>query len=250
MSQLLRSVCIPFLGLCGLVTAQEGDKPKPQDPPKAEKQEPKADPAASDPVVQMVDKYIAEKKIDKTKPNWKTMLPEPPKLTFDAGTDYFWHIETELGAIKLRYFPDTAPVHVASGIYLARLGFYDGLTFHRIIPGFMAQGGCPLGTGSGSPGYRFAGEFQGDRKHAKAGTLSMANAGPNTDGSQFFITFGKTSQLDGRYTVWGEVVEGLDTVKALETKGTSKNNGMIEKPVKINKAWISVAKAEKPADKK
>jgi peptidyl-prolyl cis-trans isomerase B (cyclophilin B) len=252
MSPMLRSLCIPFLGLCTLAVAQEGEKGKPQDPPKTEKQAPK-DAAAGDAVIQAIDAYIAEKKIDK-QGNWKTKLPEPPKLTFDGSADYFWHVETEVGTVKIRYFADTAPIHVASGLYLARLGFYDGLGFHRIIPGFMAQGGCPQGDGRGGPGYQFKGEYQGTRKHTGPGMLSMANAGPGTDGSQFFLTFVPTPHLDGRHTLWGEVVDGKDTLKALEAKGTSANNGMLAKPIKIVKTWISVekkAKAEAPAaDKK
>ena len=103
-------------------------------------------------------------------------------------------------------------MHVTNFIYLTRLGFYDGLVFHRVIPSFMAQGGCPLGTGTGGPGYQFDGEFEPEREARPAGgMLSMANAGPGTDGSQFFLTFVPTPWLDGKHTIFGEVVEGRRT---------------------------------------
>ncbi len=154
--------------------------------------------------------------------------------------------------MKIRYFTDTAPMHVSSGIYLSRLGFYDGLNFHRIIPGFMAQGGCPTGSGRGNPGYFMAGEFKGNRKHDKAGILSTANTGrPNSEGSQFFLTFGPTRSLDGKYTIWGEVVEGQATLKALAKLGSSANNGMLPNGPKIIRSWIEVvAKPKKPGSKK
>ena len=247
MSNLLRTLCIPFLGL--LLPAQEGDKPKTQEPAtkqpatKVESQAPAKDDAvtAKDPAIKAIDKFIADKNINKKQGGWKLSLSQPPKVEFDANSDYFWHIETELGAVTIRYLPDNAPVHVTSGLYLARLGFYDGLNFHRIMPGFMAQGGCPLGSGSGSPGYKFPGEFQGPRKHDRPGILSMANAGPGTDGSQFFITFAPQTGLNGGYTVWGEVTDGMPTLKALEGKGRSDNNGMLDVPVKLLRSWVTVA---------
>jgi cyclophilin family peptidyl-prolyl cis-trans isomerase len=242
MSQLLRVIPVSLLGLLAALPAQEGAKSKPQEPAKAESKAPAKDDEATakDPAIQAIDKFIAEKKVDK-KGSWKSSLAQPPKVPFDPASDYLWHIETEVGALSIRYHADTAPVHVTSGIYLARLGFYDGLGFHRIIPGFMAQGGCPEGSGRGGPGYKFAGEFDGAKKHTKAGILSMANAGPNTDGSQFFITFRETGFLDGKHTVWGEVVSGEATLKALEGKGTQANNGMLATPVKIVRTWVTVA---------
>ena len=121
---------------------------------------------------------------------------------------------------------------------LAREGFYDGVVFHRVIPGFMAQGGDPTGTGTGGPGYQYAGEFAGGAKHDKAGMLSMANAGPNTDGSQFFLTFVETSYLDGKHTVFGETVKGTDTLKALEAAGSA--SGKTKEKLEITKATIRV----------
>jgi peptidyl-prolyl cis-trans isomerase B (cyclophilin B) len=258
MNPLLRTVAVvPLFGLCTLLTAQEGEKGKPQDPPppkseKATSQTPPKDQdsaaLAKDPAIKAIDKFINEQKIDKNGSDWKQKLTQPPKVEFDANTDYFWHLDTDQGPLKIRYFADTAPVHVTSGIYLARLGFYDGLIFHRIIPGFMAQGADPTGTGGGGPGYKFGGEFVGDRKHDKPGILSMAHAGPGTDGSQFFLTFAPTPHLDGRHTIWGEVVEGKETLQALEKLGSQ--SGRVATPPKITKSWISVAPKGKSADAK
>lgn len=232
-------VCVPLLAAVTAVPAQEKKKAK-QDPKKSEVvSDTKA--TASDQAIKEIDKFIADKKINTKKPGWKQTLTKPPKLKFDQGNKYFWHVETAVGAMKIRYFEDTAPQHVSSGIYLARLGFYDGLNFHRIIPGFMAQGGCPQGSGRGNPGYFMAGEFKGGRTHNKAGILSTANTGrPVSEGSQFFITFGPTRALDGKYTIWGEVVEGQQTLKALAKLGTRANNGMLRNGPKIVRSWIEV----------
>ena len=119
-------------------------------------------------------------------------------------------MRTSKGDIKLRLFADKAPITVANFINLAKRGFYDGLTFHRVIPDFMVQGGCPHGTGTGGPGYRFEDECMTGLSHDAPGKLSMANAGPGTNGSQFFITHVKTSWLDGKHTVFGEVLDADD----------------------------------------
>ena len=130
-------------------------------------------------------------------------------------------------------------MHTTSFLYLARLGFFDDLTFHRVIPGFMAQAGCPLGNGMGGPGYRFGGEIKKDVGHDTRGVLSTANTGrPNTDGSQFFITFVETSFLDGRHTVFGNVVEGMETLTAIEKVGSS--SGKTSERVAISKATIDL----------
>lgn len=115
-------------------------------------------------------------------------------------------IKTNRGDIRLRLFAKEAPITCANFMNLIQHGFYDGLKFHRVIKDFMIQGGCPLGTGTGSPGYRFEDEVKTGLKHNKPGILSMANAGPNTNGSQFFITHVPTPHLDGRHTVFGEVL--------------------------------------------
>ena len=119
--------------------------------------------------------------------------------------------KTNQGDFKIKLFADKTPRTVSNFTNLVKAGFYNGLAFHRIIEGFMIQGGCPEGTGTGGPGYRFKDEFT-DLKHHKPGILSMANAGPNTNGSQFFITLVPTPHLNGAHTVFGEVVEGWDNV--------------------------------------
>ena len=148
-------------------------------------------------------------------------------------------METNKGAVTIELLPDVAPMHATSFIYLARIGFYDGLAFHRVITGFMAQGGCPLGTGTGGPGYTYAGEFSPKIRHDTPGLLSMANAGPNTDGSQFFLTFVPAPWLDGKHTIYGRVVEGMDTLKKLEDAGSQ--SGKTKEPLTIEKVTIQAS---------
>jgi len=126
-------------------------------------------------------------------------------------------ITTQKGTIRIQLHADKAPKTVANFEKLAKQGFYDGLKFHRVIPDFMIQGGCPKGTGTGGPGYNFADEFHPDLKHDGPGVLSMANAGPNTNGSQFFITHVATPWLDGKHSVFGHMLEGQDVVNAIRT---------------------------------
>ena len=123
--------------------------------------------------------------------------------------------DTSRGPIKIELYPDKAPLTVANFVNLAKRGFYDGLSFHRVIADFMIQGGCPEGSGRGGPGYRFEDETTNGVRHER-GVLSMANAGPNTNGSQFFITHVPTPWLDGKHTVFGKVTEGLDVVDAVK----------------------------------
>jgi peptidyl-prolyl cis-trans isomerase B (cyclophilin B) len=170
--------------------------------------------------MQMIDELISTAKVDKSRPNWRTNLPKPKQAAFEPGKTYVARMQTSKGPIVIRLMPDVAPMHVTSFAYLTKLGFYDGLTFHRVIPGFMAQGGCPAGTGTAGPGYKFDGEFSPRVKHDKGGKLSMANAGPGTDGSQFFHTFVSTPWLDGKHTIFGEVIEGSEVLGALEAVGT------------------------------
>ncbi len=125
-------------------------------------------------------------------------------------------LETEKGKIVLELFADKTPKTCANFEKLASEGFYDGLTFHRVIEDFMIQGGCPKGTGTGGPGYTFEDEFDKDLTHSGPGILSMANAGPNTNGSQFFITHVPCPWLDGKHTVFGRVIEGQDVVDSIE----------------------------------
>jgi cyclophilin family peptidyl-prolyl cis-trans isomerase len=192
----------------------------------------------TDAALAAADKFIGEQKIDKSAAGWKTKLPKPPQLSFTAGKGYFWNLETNKGKIQIKLLPDVAPMHVSSTIYLTRLGLYDGTTFHRVITGFMAQGGDPVGNGTGGPGYKYDGEFSPNAKHSKAGIVSMANAGPGTDGSQFFITFTATPHLDGKHTVFGEVVDGQDVVKKLEAAGSA--TGATKEKLTIDKATITV----------
>ena len=125
-------------------------------------------------------------------------------------------IQTERGNITIEMFEDEAPNTVANMISLIQKGYYNGLNFHRVIPDFMIQGGCPHGTGTGGPGYDFDDECTPDRRHDSAGILSMANAGPGTNGSQFFITHGPTPHLDGKHTVFGKVTEGQEVVDEIK----------------------------------
>ena len=138
----------------------------------------------------------------------------PPEMTIDTSKQYTATIETEKGNIVLELFASDVPVTVNNFVFLAREGFYDGTTFHRVIPDFMAQAGDPTGTGTGTPGYRFVDEFT-DHTHI-AGALSMANSGPNSNGSQFFITYEPQHHLDGKHSVFGQLTEGMGVLKRLE----------------------------------
>ena len=195
-------------------------------------------PPSVDASIQAIDKFIAEQKIDKTSAQWKTGLSKPPMLTFDSKKEYLWHLKTNKGDITAKLYPKVAPMHVSSTIYLTRLGFYDHVVFHRVIPEFMAQGGDPTGTGRGGPGYMYAGEFDPNVRHSKPGLLSMANRGPDTDGSQFFITFVKTPWLDGNHSIFGEVISGFDTLKAMEKLGS--RSGKTAELLEIVSATIEV----------
>ena len=141
-----------------------------------------------------------------------------PTGALDLTKSYAARFKTERGEFAVELFAADAPMTVENFVNLARAGFYDGVTFHRVIPGFMAQGGDPTGTGTGGPGYSFRDELSVKRRHDGPGVLSMANAGPNTNGSQFFITFGATPHLDGRHTVFGRVTSGMDVVNSLRER--------------------------------
>ena len=210
--------------LCGFallgLSCSSGDKTLGQDP------------------IQAIDDFIADQKIDTSSSDWKSSLPKPPKVGFDSDKSYFWLLETNKGDIKVELRPEVAPMHVSSTIYLTRLGFYDSVVFHRVIAGFMAQGGDPTGTGRGGPGYKYDGEFDPAVKHNRAGMLSMANAGAGTDGSQFFLTFVPTPHLDGKHTIFGNVVDGMATVEALEAAGS--RGGQTSEHLEITKATILV----------
>jgi len=139
----------------------------------------------------------------------------PPPMQIDPKKPYYATIETDRGDIELEFYPQHAPKTVNNFVFLAQEGFYDGVTFHRVISDFMVQGGDPTGSGRGGPGYRFEDEFKGNPLKHETGVISMANAGPNTNGSQFFITHAPQPHLDGRHTVFGKVIEGQDVVDAI-----------------------------------
>ncbi len=130
----------------------------------------------------------------------------PPEMTIDTSKHYLATIQTNKGNIEIELFPEYAPQTVNNFVFLANDGYYDGVKFHRVIPNFMIQGGDPTGTGRGGPGYKFGDEFKGNPLRHETGVLSMANAGPGTNGSQFFITHSPQPHLDGRHTVFGKVV--------------------------------------------
>jgi len=155
--------------------------------------------------------------------DWSILAGFPPGDARMALTAVF---DTARGPIRVDLAPDKAPLTVANFVNLAKRGFYDGLSFHRVIDDFMVQGGCPEGSGRGGPGYRFEDETNNGLRHDR-GVLSMANAGPNTNGSQFFITHVPTPWLDGKHTVFGKVVEGLDVVDAVK-QGDKINSVKIE----------------------
>jgi len=191
-----------------------------------------------DQAIKQVEQFILQQNIDKTKEDWKTSLPQPSEFTFSQDKTYLWQLTTSKGDITIELMPDVAPMHTSSTIYLTNLGFYDNTIFHRIIPGFMAQGGDPLGNGRGNPGYKYAGEFSDDIKHTQGGLLSMANSGPNTDGSQFFLTFTATPWLDGKHTIFGKVIQGMDVLENIEKLGS--RSGKTSAEVLLVKATILV----------
>jgi cyclophilin family peptidyl-prolyl cis-trans isomerase len=147
--------------------------------------------------------------------------PAPPPMTIDPKKRYTAVFQTDLGKFEAELFAAQAPKTVNNFVHLARDGFYDGTTFHRVIRDFMAQGGDPTGTGRGGPGYRFEDEFHPALRHSSAGILSMANAGPNTNGSQFFITFGPTPHLDNHHTVFGRIISGMEIVAKIPERDPS-----------------------------
>ena len=226
----MKRLAILIAGLMFATAAVAADKPKPAATPS---------PTLKDKAMQQLDAQIAKAKPDKSKAGWRTALTKPDTvLAFDPEHTYYARMVTSKGTVLIKLLPQVAPMHVTNFAYLAKLGFYDGLTFHRVITGFMAQGGCPLGTGTGGPGYQFDGEFSSTVKHTKGGMLSMANAGPGTDGSQFFLTFVATPWLDGKHSIFGEVVEGMDTLKALEAAGSQ--SGRTSEKLTMDKVTIEV----------
>jgi peptidyl-prolyl cis-trans isomerase B (cyclophilin B) len=193
-----------------------------------------------DAAVKAIDAQIAKNAADKKDPAWKTKLKMPTLVKFDPAKSYYARMVTNKGEMLIKLKPELAPFHVTNYIYLTRLGFYDGTIFHRVMKGFMMQGGDPLGRGTGGPGYNFNAEISPKGIHNAPGVLSTANTGqPGSDGSQFFIMFKASPQLDGGYTVFGQVEEGMETLKAIEAVANPGDGPPIE-PVKLVKMTIEV----------
>ncbi len=160
---------------------------------------------------------------------------KPPEMTIDPKKKYSATLNTDKGDIVVELFSDKTPRTVNNFVFLAREGFYDGTIFHRVIANFMAQGGDPTGRGTGGPGYRFSDEFDPSLKHNAPGILSMANAGPGTNGSQFFLTHVPTPWLDGKHTVFGRITQGLDILLSIPPRDPTK----VDSPsVKLNRVTI------------
>ena len=160
---------------------------------------------------------------------WNT----PPEMQIDPSKSYKAHMETDNGTMVIELFADKTPKTVNNFVFLAREGYYDEVIFHRVIADFMVQGGDPTGTGRGGPGYKFGDEFVSSLKHDKQGILSMANAGPGTNGSQFFITHGPTPHLNGKHTVFGQVVEGLDVLMSIPARDPGNVNAPAVKIISV-----------------
>lgn len=161
---------------------------------------------------------------------------QPPAMEIDPSKSYTATIKTDKGDIVVDLFSKKVPVTVNNFVFLARQGFYNDTIFHRVITNFMAQGGDPTGTGMGGPGYHFKDEFAPDLRHDKPGILSMANAGPGTNGSQFFITHVPTPWLDGKHSVFGEVAKGMDVLLSIPARDPQNRNSPA---VKISEITIS-----------
>ena len=159
--------------------------------------------------------------------------PKPPSLIIDPKKTYTARLETDKGTIVLGLFADKAPNTVNNFVFLSKEGFYNDTIFHRVITDFMAQGGDPTGTGRGGPGYQFNDEFHPKLRHDKPGVLSMANAGPNTNGSQFFITHVPTPWLDGKHSVFGQVIKGLDVLFSIPARDPMHVNAPAVKIISI-----------------
>lgn len=224
---------LAVIGLLGLLIGC-GDSQQPAVPESATSQ---AKPV-SESVAAIPSEESVKNMVDKTDPNWKSNVPQPEMTAFEPDKTYVWQLQTNQGTMTFRLLHEQSPEHVNSTIYLTKLGFYDDIIFHRVIPGFMAQGGDPTGTGRGGPAYKYDGEFAPGLSHTTPGLLSMANAGPGTDGSQFFITFAPTPFLDGKHTIFGEITSGEEVLAALEARGS--RSGKTTEMLRIVEAKILV----------
>ncbi|MDH5506656.1 MAG: peptidylprolyl isomerase [Anaerolineae bacterium] len=162
--------------------------------------------------------------------------PTPPEMQLDPAKKYSAVLSTDKGDMTIELFADKTPKTVNNFVFLAREGYYDGTFFHRVISNFMVQGGDPTGTGRGGPGYRFEDEFHSDLRHDKPGVLSMANAGPGTNGSQFFITHVPTPHLDNKHSVFGQVTSGIDVLMSIPDRDPMQTNSPF---VKLNSVTIN-----------
>lgn len=238
-SGLVIGLCLLVLG-CSDDGATAGEKAG--EPAGASPAASAAAPAAVDPLIAAIDAAITAQPVDKNQSQWRTSVKMPPKFTFDPAKKYYWKLQTNQGDVLIRMLPEVAPLHVGTTFYLTRLGFYDTLGFHRVIQGFMAQGGDPLGNGRGTPGFRYYGEFDPKVLHDAPGMLSMANAGPGTDGSQFFITFAPTPALNGLHTIFGKVESDASfaTLRKMEALGRPMDPAPPTSPIVIERATILV----------
>jgi peptidyl-prolyl cis-trans isomerase B (cyclophilin B) len=159
----------------------------------------------------------------------KNQWDNPPEMQIDPQKNYSIKIATNRGDIELELYPQHAPKTVNNFVFLSKAGFYDGVTFHRVIDDFVIQGGDPTGTGRGGPGYKFEDEVKDNPLTHEKGAISMANAGPDTNGSQFFITHSPQSHLNGKHTVFGKVVKGIDVVDAIRPGDTMERVTVSEK---------------------
>jgi len=168
-------------------------------------------------------KRAAGTPLDKIPSATSKLYDAPPPMTIDVTKQYFATVKlVKGGEFTIQLFPDKAPITVNNFVFLARAGYFNGVTFHRVLEGFMAQTGDPTGTGGGGPGYEFANE-DSDLTFDKPGVVAMANAGRDTNGSQFFITFGPADHLDGGYTIFGQVIEGMDIVNGITLRDPNSN---------------------------
>ncbi len=206
------------LGACGRAQETPSAEPTP-----AATTSPSPEAEAADPEAQATPDGRPTRAGDLPPAQRADMFTEPPPMVIDPNKVYYATIQTEKGDIVVQLFADRAPQTVNNFVFLARQGFYDDTTFHRVLEGFMAQGGDPTGTGMGGPGYTFPDEFVPGLVFDRPGLLAMANAGPNTNGSQFFITYAPTDWLNYRHTIFGQVIQGMEVLESLTPRDPQQN---------------------------
>lgn len=212
-----------------------------EQPPRPTRGEGVREATSPDPTLADIDAFIAEQHVDTRKPGWRTRLPKPPRFTFKTDALYDWVLRTSAGVLKIRLMPDLAPMHVSSTIYLTRLGFYDGLPFHRVTE-TTVEGGAPNGDGTGGPGYTYYRETSAIVKHDTRGLLTMGSETVDGDGSSFILTLAPAPSLDGTHSIFGEVVEGDDVLTKLAAAG-AKTGTPHRRPV-IEQATIERARPQ------